>query len=163
MMEIEIRPLRPEDQEAALDVVKSNYPNASAHEAFLNHCKASFATEPASTAVHFLGAFIGAKIVGLAGYGKSSIASSIWGLTFDNVLPEYQGQGIGGQLIDARLQKILELNANMSELTALVSATPTRLWKGQGFKELKQDDEEERDPEEKVLLVKKLKIKEPKR
>jgi len=100
-----IRDLREDDAEKCASIVRANWGDALYYNALLEIAEmfGSSRWRP-----HYFVAEIDGKIVGYAGFKTAWILWNVKELVWVNVLPEYQGFGVGSALTEHRLKKLRE-------------------------------------------------------
>jgi ribosomal protein S18 acetylase RimI-like enzyme len=99
--EIIIRDLVPEDIEEAALIVRQNWGEGLYYNSILE-MREMFGA--ARWKPHYIVTTVGDKVVAYAGFKVSWLLWNIWELIWINVLPEYQGRGVGKLLTEKRLQ-----------------------------------------------------------
>lgn len=84
----------------------------------------------------FIGAEVEGKIVGVAGVGWANISERVFELCWGTVHPDFQGQGIGHEMLDFRINEIKKV-ADLSPSIVLVHSLPSSLFLENGFQKLR--------------------------
>lgn len=102
-MDVRIRSYQPSDFDAVLEILKQNTPRYFAPKE-----AEDFTTFLHSKIDHYFVLVHENEIIGCGGFNRSEDGATGY-LSWDLLLPSHQGNGYGSQLVDFRIQKLLEL------------------------------------------------------
>lgn len=126
-----IGPVRREDEEACAAIARTNWPNDD-HVAYSVVLELAEARSGANWRPSYFKASVEEKIVGFAGWNYSWVNYDVYELCWCNVLPEYQGKGIGRKLVEVRLSTI----RNIGGQVVLLTTHRPEIYERYGFKSL---------------------------
>lgn len=133
---MKIKRAKPSDMNQILEIIKSNSPNYP-----INHAKKEIKemfSDSLIKPVYFV-AEENKKIVGVGGFSRSWSDMEITNIFWINVLPEFQGKGIGKKIIEKIIREIGKLIKPGIKMIVLSSNKP-KFWRRFGFKKLNKYD-----------------------